>query len=172
MAIAKGYWRLAKSQYNWDFGTSSCDGVLVDASNLNAHSRNFNYTFSVGSKINDGFNINGFITEAVSHPRSGSFSILKVYHDRNMNFLFDKDSKRFPRSADPLIGRVDLPHSDPWYERSIYHQAPRDDTRGRRRPARAHRDAARLRLLLQCAATTGGAGRSLQSASPGFFGGV
>ena len=119
MAIAKGYWRSATSIFNWDT-PHVINGFQVNLRDQYAHNSMFSYNFSVRDKSNE-IIINGFIEEQVSHPRSGSFSILRVFHDRNMNGLFDADSKRFPRSTDPLIGKFEIPHSDPWYERAIYH---------------------------------------------------
>ena len=115
MAIAKGYWRSATSIFNWDT-PHVINGFQVNLRDQYAHNSMFSYNFSVRDKSNE-IIINGFIEEQVSHPRSGSFSILRVFHDRNMNGLFDADSKRFPRSTDPLIGKFEIPHSDPWHDK-------------------------------------------------------
>lgn len=116
MAVAKGYWRSARDTFDY-FERHAINGINVSLWDQPSHNSLFAYTFSVTSK-NGELSLNGFIE---SHRSFLPYErlILKVYHDRNRNFLFDKKIKHFPRpTTDPLIGKFRIPATDPWFQRA------------------------------------------------------
>jgi hypothetical protein len=116
MAVLKGYWRSVGESFDFH-GNRTINGISVSLRDQPSHNSFFDYTFSVTSK-NGELSLNGFIESFVLHLPYRRL-ILKVYHDRNSDLLFDKKIKHFPRpTTDPLIGKFRIPATDPWYQRA------------------------------------------------------